>query len=353
MAKTQVRGRQIYINDITGADLTTPIGVFDETKDYSAFDTVFWNGNLYQVKPGQSIAHTDEGDLSNSPTSSPDKWIKATNIRWYHYHGTGSDISAGKYLKLDFFYYAPSSSTGLNWWNFLFVFKNNVRLTPGSDFRMPSLNYAGTCGEVRETIEFLSTPNASDTIDVYYYEYTQPFVPSLILSRQDGSEFRNTKIVQRFWYDDGMSRWSGYLDSLTINSASDVIAHYKSYDGTNTKDVVKKFSDQVEICNIGGFTINTSNSWAVELWRYGKNKKNKSAKRKFMKVPVTLTAQTKFTYGTFTYRRGLYRVRLRHVTENIVTDFSQETFFLRRASIYRKGNVNDQFLGVIEWMGIV
>jgi|GEM_PF-5503809 len=357
MGKTQIRGRQICINDITGANMASPIGIFDETKTYNAFDEVIWNGRSYQVKPGITINPTDEGDLSNSPSNSPDNWIKSENIKWYHSKQTGADIKYSNakkyYLKLDFFYYTPPNITGLDEFTFVFVFKNNTLLTPGTDYKKPNHNYAGTSDYVRESLEIITSFNSSDVFDVYYYEYKNDFVPSLGLTRNDNHPVNNTKIVRRFHYDDNNIIWNGYLDSLSYLTEDNAYSiTYKSYNGTYQFTVNKYYANAFEVINIGNFKLSQTNGWCVELWHYGKHKRNKTLGVKYRNVPKQLSASNQFYIGILSYTRGTWKARMRHVTKNIVTEFSEEAIFYRRGSIYKKGNTKDQFLGIVEFIGL-
>ena len=357
MAKTQVRGRQLYVNDITGADLVTPIGVFDETKAYSEFDTVLWNGSKYQVKPGNTITASEEGDLSQSPSSSPDKWILADNIRWYHNTISGSDVATNGsqyFLKLDFFYYTPTGSTGLNEFTFVFVYRNGVLLTPVTDYKRPGVNYAGTVANIRDTIQILTGVNASDTFDVYYYEYTQDFTPSILVGRDDGEVPTYTKCSQRYHFDNGSDLWNGYLDSVTaVNGVSHAYTlRYRSYDNNHYHDINKRFPYIAYVSDIGGFNINLNSGWAIEFWKWGKHRKNKSLKKKGRLVPKKFTGDSHIYLNEISIYRGRWKARLRHVQKNIVTNFTEADVIYKRCCVYRKGNTRDQHLATIEFLQI-
>ena len=76
MAKTQLTGHQFLDHGITGADLASKIGVYDESFQYVVGDSVFWMKTIFECVSYVSVS--ESGDLSRSPDVSSD-WVEVAS----------------------------------------------------------------------------------------------------------------------------------------------------------------------------------------------------------------------------------------------------------------------------------
>jgi len=77
MPRTQVTATQILDRSLTGADLETSIGIFDETETYNIDDYVFWNATRWRCILAVTTPHTT-GDFSASPEKDTSHWEEVT-----------------------------------------------------------------------------------------------------------------------------------------------------------------------------------------------------------------------------------------------------------------------------------
>ncbi len=71
MARTQISKELIANRNLTGASFIPELGFYDETKNYSVGDVVFWKGKWYTAV-NNITSSTLEGDLANAPDVSSD-----------------------------------------------------------------------------------------------------------------------------------------------------------------------------------------------------------------------------------------------------------------------------------------
>ena len=86
MPRTQVTATQILDRSLTGADLETSIGIFDETETYNIDDYVFWNATRWKCILAVTVPH-NTGDFSASPEKDTTHWVNV-----------GIDVNAHKTL---------------------------------------------------------------------------------------------------------------------------------------------------------------------------------------------------------------------------------------------------------------
>lgn len=73
MALTQTNEKQLKDHVITGASFVPEMNIYDETRNYSINEVLWWNGKIY--KSVNNITGVSEGDLSNAPHVSSD-WVE-------------------------------------------------------------------------------------------------------------------------------------------------------------------------------------------------------------------------------------------------------------------------------------
>ena len=72
MGRTEIKGRQVSDDTLTGADLNDGLGVYDETDSYEINDIVFWNARNYKCT--SPVTAGTSGDLSNAPDIAVSNW---------------------------------------------------------------------------------------------------------------------------------------------------------------------------------------------------------------------------------------------------------------------------------------
>lgn len=355
MGRTQIDFWQIRNDALTGADLTDTIGVYDETNEYNIpFTSVLWKGKKYYLKPGVNIVADDtrEGNLSNAPDVSSD-WIMGDNLLWKKYSVTGSNLSVSSggdhYIKLPFYVINNLNVSASDRYKFLYVFKDNVLLTPLNDFAFGSVK-VGTVSYLVENI-LINNYTSSSVYDVYYGEYIDNFFPNIALNRSDGGNLRHKKIVPFLHYDDGTVLWDGSIDSISMSSPTDIDVTYKEIDGTNNKIINKKLADSVKIVNYG---MLDSSKWYVLVYKVGVLKAISTSQYNVGRlVPVNISNMGSYIIPELLYSRGSYYFQFININENRVSKLSIDGVSYKRLPIVKKGDAADQILGMYDFLELV
>lgn len=115
------------LNYFLGSDLHPDFGLYDETKVYNSGDIVFYNGQQYEVKSGQTHSARSKGDLTDSPMNNTVIWKEYKNdlMVCYFYCSSSNVITINNTDTV-----VPLDSTGFN--NGNYVLSGNV-ITINSD----------------------------------------------------------------------------------------------------------------------------------------------------------------------------------------------------------------------------